>query len=423
MNTNGTRLVSEIVFRSDLYPRIKHSPETVQKYAEDLSVLPPIEINQHNELIDGWHRWTAHKKAEAENISTVVIQTASDSELLELAIERNASHGLQLSQEDKRDMARRIYNATPEKERDGKKAHLATILSIGLSTIHAWLSNIDADAKAARNRRIFDAWLRCETQEEIAEKENLTSQGVGQILKEFPDLEKLSKSARSTAEHAIDFETPLYTVWTKNSKTSELTHFGNTETRWVDNLLYLYTKPFDVVIDPFAGSGSTIDICKKRLRRYWVGDRLPVVERESEIRKWDVTEAWPRLPWKDVRLVYLDPPYWKQAEGKYSEDPTDLANMPLEAFTETLLNTIKTFAQKLTQGYIALVIQPTQWNAPERQFTDHIADVLRAIKLPINIRIQAPYSTQQCLPQMVDWAKENRKLLVISREIIVWEVK
>lgn len=56
----ATRKVSDITFREDLYPRIETSAITVQKYAEDLDVLPPIEINQNNELIDGWHRWTAH---------------------------------------------------------------------------------------------------------------------------------------------------------------------------------------------------------------------------------------------------------------------------------------------------------------------------------------------------------------------------
>jgi site-specific DNA-adenine methylase len=52
-------------------------------------------------------------------------------------------------------------------------------------------------------------------------------------------------------------------------------HFGNSEVRWLDNLLYLYTQPFDIVVDPFAGGGSTIDVCKKRFRRYWVSDRKP----------------------------------------------------------------------------------------------------------------------------------------------------
>jgi len=32
---------------------------------------------------------------------------------------------------------------------------------------------------------------------------------------------------------------------------------GNSEVRWLDNLLYLYTKPFDIVVDTFA-SGETV---------------------------------------------------------------------------------------------------------------------------------------------------------------------
>ena len=144
--------------------------------------------------------------------------------------------------------------------------------------------------------------------------------------------------------------------------------------RWLDNLLYRYTKPFDVVVDPVAGGGSTIEICKKRLRRYWVCDRKPTVEREKEIRRHDLTDGLLRLPMKDVSLVYLDPPYWIQAKGQYSDDPTDLGNMTLEAFNATLAGVINGFAAKMkasareAPSYIALIIQPTQWKAPERKF-------------------------------------------------------
>ena len=127
--------VSEVVFRSDLYPRLETSAVTVQKYAEDLSVLPPITLNQHKELIDGWHRWTAHKKNGQDEIDCLVVETVSDSDLLEKAIEKNATHGLQLSQSDKRDMARRIYNGTPERDRDDKKKQLAKILSVSERTV------------------------------------------------------------------------------------------------------------------------------------------------------------------------------------------------------------------------------------------------------------------------------------------------
>jgi len=416
--------VSDVVYRGDLYPRLKTDPTTVQKYAEDLTVLPPIEVNQDNELIDGWHRWTAHKKNEEAEIRVVVTKTASDAELLELAIERNAAHGLQLSQADKRDMARRIYGATAEREREAKKKQLAKILSVSERAVRDWLSRMDKDAKDARKVRIFELWLACNTQQEIADAVGVPKGTIDAICLEMASSPNLSKPDQSSADHATDFDPPLYNVWKQQGKSNGVGHFGNTEVRWLDNLLYLYTDPFDVVVDPFAGGGSTIDVCCKRFRRYFVSDRNPIIERETEIRQHDITDGIPKVPrWKDVKLVYLDPPYWKQAEGRYSDDGEDLANMSLDDFSTVLSGTIKKFARKLSDAYVALIIQPTQWRAPERQYTDHIADMLRLVKLPVEMRIQCPYESQQCTPQMVDWAKENQTVLVLSRELVVWRVE
>lgn len=415
--------VDSVVYREDLYPRIETSAATVQKYAEDLSVLPPIEVNQNNELIDGWHRWTAHKKNKAEEIPAVITETKSDGQFLELAIERNAKHGLQLSQSDKRDMARKIYGITPEKERGAKKEQLAKILSVSERTVRDWLSRIDKDAKAARDQKIFDLWMACHARDEIAGEVGASAGDVSAVSSEMASLPNMTKSQQSAAEHATDFDPPIYNVWKQQNKSCELSHFGNSEVGFVDNLLYLYTEPFDVVIDPFAGSGSTIDICKKRFRRYFVSDRNPIVEREHEIREHDLTNGALKPPqWKDVKLVYLDPPYWKQAEGQYSDDPTDLANMDLEEFNKTLAKIINDYAKKLSDSYIALIIQPTQWKSPNREFTDHVGDMLRAVKHPVDMRYSVPYESQQCTAQMVEWAKENRRTLVLSREIVVWRV-
>jgi hypothetical protein len=272
-------------------------------------------------------------------------------------------------------------------------------------------------------------WMACASNDEIAEEASITTQAVGQVLKEMADLPKLSNPEQASASHATDFTTPIYNVWKQQDKTAGASHFGNSEIRWVDNLLYLYTKPFDVVVDPFAGGGSTIDICRKRFRRFFVSDRKPIVERETEIRRHDLTDGLPPVPrWKDVSLVYLDPPYWLQAAGEYSNDPTDLANMDLEAFNKALAGVINGFAGKLRgsartePAYIALIIQPTQWKAPERQFTDHVGDILRAVKLPVDMRFSVPYESQQCTAQMVEWAKANRRCLVLTRELIVWRV-
>jgi len=303
--------LNEVVFREDLYPRMETNPITVQQYAGDIEVLPPIEVNQNNELIDGWHRWTAHKKVNAEAIKVIVTETKSDIHLMELAIERNAVHGLQLSRDDKQSMARKIYHVTPEKERDDKKKQLAKMLSVSERTVRDWLSRIDKDAKVERDKRIFDMWLACYTQEEMAESEGIPRKTVADVLAKVVEL---PKSPEPAAEHQTNFDIPIYNVWKQQTKTPGIAHPGNTEPVFVDRLLYLYTKPFDVVLDPFAGGGSTATICKKRFRRYWVSDRVIEPENEGKIREWDIIVGLPSLPkqhWKDVKLVYLDPPYWK----------------------------------------------------------------------------------------------------------------
>lgn len=421
-NGTITLKVSDVVFRTDLYPRLETNPVAVQTYASDLEVLPPILVNQHNELIDGWHRWTAHKKMQAESIPAQVIETTSDAHLLELAIQYNASHGLQLSQEDKRNMARQIYHATPERDRDEKKKHLAKILSVSERTVRDWLSRIDKDSKEARNKRIFEMWLACYTIDEIAETVGCSTQPVKDVVSDFSA--ELPENLKPAASHLTDFDPPIYNVWKQQTKTSGANHFGNSEVRWLDNLLYLYTSPLDIVIDPFAGGGSTIDLCKKRFRRYWAGDRTPVPERAAQIREHDITNGLPDLKgrWGNVKLVYLDPPYWRQAEGKYSDSPSDLANMSLEDFNRTLSSLITDLAKKLNNAYIALIIQPTQWRAPERQFTDHVGDMMRMVNLPVDMRYSVPYESQQCTAQMVEWAKQEKRTLVLTREIIVWRI-
>jgi len=103
----------------------------------------------------------------------------------------------------------------------------------------------------------------------------------------------------------------LYTVWNIAKANNEVKHFGNIPPEIIDNLLYLYTNPFDVVFDPFGGGGSSIDMCEKRKRRFYVSDLNPIPA-HSDIRKHDITTGLPAdMPVPD--FVFLDPPYWQQA--------------------------------------------------------------------------------------------------------------
>jgi hypothetical protein len=87
--------IDDVRFDPKLYPRSCFHPDVVARYREFLPALPPIEINQRNVLIDGWHRLEAHKEAGAATTRVVVTEVADNLDHLELAIKRNATHGLQ----------------------------------------------------------------------------------------------------------------------------------------------------------------------------------------------------------------------------------------------------------------------------------------------------------------------------------------
>lgn len=416
--------VSDVVFRKDLYPRIEHNQSKAQEYSENIEHLPPIEVNQHNELIDGFHRWTGHKLAGQDEIEATVTETTSDDHLLELAIRSNAAHGLQLSQSDKKRMAIQLYSRGTRNA--DRKKELAKLLSVSLSAITGWVSDLDQAEREERKKVILDMWQKCYTAEEIGEAVGL---GGKQSEREVTDiLANLLKCRK--VQFSDDFQSPIYNVWAFAKKTNETVHFGNTEQRIVDNLLWLYTEPKDIVVDPFGGGGSTLDVCKVRGRRCWISDRKPKPGMEDKLRTMDVCEELPSLNkrWSDVSLVYLDPPYWRQAENEYSQDAADLANMPLDEFTEKMVGIVRRFGDKMRDGsVISLIIQPTQWRAePKGSFADHVFDIVRGVskskKLTVENRISCPYSSEQCTPQMVEWAKENKKVLVLSRELVVWRI-
>jgi len=415
--------VSSVVFRDDLYPRIETSQAKVNEYIDSLDVLPPIEVNQHNEIIDGWHRWTAHKKAKAEEIAVTVTETKSDNELFTLACRRNARHGLQLSAKDKKKAALRMYAEGTGED----KARIAKDLSVTERTVSGWLTDIDKRLREERDETIRAMWLACHTQQQIADEVGVTKETISQTVQECQKLESFPKSDKLHALYQEpEWEPPLYDIWNQSKQSNKAPVFGSVPSEFVDNLLYTFTEPFDIVVDPFAGSGSTIDLCKRRLRRYWVSDRAPD-EARTDIRQFELSGDGISGPsrWADVALVYLDPPYWKQAEGKYSQDDADLANMSLEEFTDTLIAIICAYGKKLPAGaHIACITSPTQWPNDDKSTNYHDIDLACRVnnKLQLVRRVVCPYSTQQYNGTQVEIAKERKLWMVLSRTMLIWQV-
>jgi len=135
---------------------------------------------------------------------------------------------------------------------------------------------------------------------------------------------------------------------------------------------------------------------------------------------WLQTELPDGLPKPD--MVFLDPPYWIQAEGLYSDSPNDLANMSLDNFYASMNKLFDNIYDRLINK-IALVIQPTQYKN-DMQFEDHIFKFNNMLqgKYKIEMRYILPYSTQQYNAQMVNKAKDERICLTNNRDLIIWRL-
>lgn len=122
-------------------------------------------------------------------------------------------------------------------------------------------------------------------------------------------------------------------------------------------------------------------------------------------------------------FVFLDPPYWKQAEGKYSTQPTDLANIELNAFITAIAELAKQVKRKWggnrPNGKLALIIGPYK---EDGAYTDLALLCHQAIAKYLNlvIRIQVPYSTQVHGGAYVKNAKETKQMLYLSRDLMVF---
>ncbi|MEM2130165.1 MAG: DNA methyltransferase [Candidatus Bathyarchaeia archaeon] len=99
---------------------------------------------------------------------------------------------------------------------------------------------------------------------------------------------------------------------------------GVTPALVIYNLIWRYTDPGDLVVDPMCGSGTTIDVCKAEKRNVKGFDILPT--------RPDITQSDARkLPLEDnsVDLVFVDPPYGDNI--KYNNHPDNIGHLSSES--------------------------------------------------------------------------------------------
>src|SRR6202043_4143694 len=111
---------------------------------------------------------------------------------------------------------------------------------------------------------------------------------------------------------------------------------GATPSYIIWNLLQRYTKPNDLVIDPCAGSGTTLDVARDLDRRALGYDVHPT---RKDIFRVDARKLRGELTGK-VDFVFIDPPYSTHLD--YGDDPRAIGKLEAssgeyyEAMTEVI---------------------------------------------------------------------------------------
>jgi ParB-like nuclease family protein/DNA methylase len=182
---------------------------------------------------------------------------------------------------------------------------------------------------------------------------------------------------------------------------------------WI-NLIHLLTEEGDLVVDLMAGSGTAGRVAEWMQRRCASFDIAP---RGGNVRRHDMTKGFPRVS-GPPRLIILDPPYYTQKS--YSRAKNDLSkSKTLSQYLGALGKMISVSMSVLPKdGHLAVVMGNGHTDS---EFHDLGFETAKLIEKHARLvrRIAVPYSTQQHQGHVVAKAKNKKRLLSLTRELMI----
>jgi len=131
---------------------------------------------------------------------------------------------------------------------------------------------------------------------------------------------------------------------------------GNCIPQVVENAILFYTQEGDIVLDPMAGSGTTLDVCTRLNRRYSVYDIKSV---RQDIPEGDARNLEKEVKSKSVDFVFLHPPYWKLVLYTKADDQQaqgDLSRLGYNQFIEGMVQVFSECHRVLKDGRVLCLL-------------------------------------------------------------------
>jgi len=129
-------------------------------------------------------------------------------------------------------------------------------------------------------------------------------------------------------------------------------HPGRIPGQAVAALLWYFAPPGSIIVDPFAGGGTTLDVCRAMNRGYtcYCYDIQPA---RPEIKQWDIRRGFPS-ECQPCHLIFLDPPYWDMKDPSYP--PGSISRLSYHEFINFMERLAAMCLQALTPGGVAALL-------------------------------------------------------------------
>lgn len=249
--------------------------------------------------------------------------------------------------------------------------------------------------------------------------DNRAQSAVAQLDAGSKTIHAAYKDLRRRDCFTTNFRPTPYDVWSfRQNHAFGIPYPGAIPAAIVAHALHYYTQPDALVVDPMAGGGTTLDVCKSMGRRCLAYDLHPA---RGDIRVLDIRLGFPPEA-ANCDLVFCDPPYHTMLAQRYPQDT--IASASLTDWT-AFLHELVTHAFRTLRpgGFLALLLAnqtekdiPAGYGYLDHAFYGYIA-ATRAGFLPER-RISCPMDGAY-LPQQVRRARIEGRLLGQVRDLLV----
>ena len=443
---------SEIVWDPSVYPRAKWSTATVDRYCEAHAAgetFPALVLEKGtNRLLDGKHRLLMYEKMGVDEVDACFAAIPEGVPVKLYAASLSARHGDRLSNSDTKSLVREVYANNPEFTQET----VAKLLGITQQTVSGYVSDILAKRREERRAKVLRLTMLGWTQAEIADRLGTARTTITADVKNTDaDISDILSSGHTPEEIALRLGWPVQLVRAKQLEQSDdvarldalgikiqpydVWHFpgchdlmgdkhpGRIPGELLAHVLYFYTQPGDLVIDPMAGSGTTLDACLlmgRKARGYDVDHRHERIDVEEH----DMAGGWPETT-KKASLVFWDPPYFDKMDDTNVQDgycDKSISKLTREAYLAFFLDRLSEL-RTVTPKKCRLAFLMADWNDNDDKqdgiFIWDYASIIQRAGWTLTRHIQVPLSTQQVHPDIVNKYRASRKLARLERYLLM----